>query len=245
MGTVVVSHEARNTVLGIIQDFCRKAGLPRPATIVGNSNASVLQMLSLLEEVGEFCVTEALWPNCTRTVTLVAPGTEALGDIYTLCPDSYDGILKRTFWNRTRNEEIHGPVSPERVSNLKAYPASSRSFWYAEEGHFNAYPVIPAGESLELKYRSRHWLASPIHVTKASFSDDADAPVIPVELLRLGLLFYWRRAKELPYKVEEARFMDKLAAMSSRSDGSTILRMDGETSEVRPGIVVPNGNWSI
>lgn len=77
-------------------------------------------------------------------------------------------------------------------------------YWMMVGGKINVWPVPTTADSFRYFYMSKNWVKSDDGVGKAAFSADADAPLIPEEILRLHLLWRWKSSKGLDYAEDMA-----------------------------------------
>lgn len=114
------------SLLTIVQDACLEVGLTNPSTVIGNSDATVVQMLSLLEREGKELRRRIRWPQLTREFTLKLVD----GQPWYSVPADFDSQVFETGWDRGNQWEIYGPLSPQewqyRKSGLSVVTPRSR-----------------------------------------------------------------------------------------------------------------------
>jgi hypothetical protein len=238
-----VPTDEKGSVLGIVQSFCRSYAQPVPAAINGSSDAGALQLREMLQEVGDFCHEYTNWEYAIRDTTWTSVAAEEQGAIATLFPDDCSQLIESTIWNRDERELIQGPVSPQEWAAFQANFMSPNKRCYVARRRLYIWPAPEAGQTYSGIYKSRQWLVSVSGTSKSYITADDDFPLLPVTLMKQGLVFYWKRAKELPYAVEEARFMDMLSDLGSQNMMRETLQMDNQARAPRPGIIVPITNW--
>ena len=243
MATFTVPNRPGSTVLGIVQGFCREFAQPVPSGLSGSTDAGALQMREMLQSIGEFCLEATDWDFASRDVTWSALLAEEQGELQTLFPDGFVSLVRNTLWDRTEREVIPGPVSPGEWAAFRADFLSPDTRCYIARRRLYLWPAPTAPKTLSATYKSDHWLVSSVGASKAVITADDDSPLLPTPLMRAGLAFYWKRAKELPYAVEEKRFMDMLSDYGSRNVLRPALQMDNEATGPRPGIIVPITGW--
>lgn len=244
MATIPYTADPSRTVLGVIRTYCAAHSLPIPASVDGTNDAGVIQLREILQEVGDYCVRNGSWDFSLRDVTWASTGIENQGSLASRAPDGFIDIADGTFWDISSERPIYGPVGDQEWTVRKRRAASIDSIYRVYLQQIQIWPVIPAGRTLGFTYKSNHWLSGPTSNTSRSvIVEEADHILLPKDLILAGIDFYWRRAKELPYSVEEGRFFEILASKMSSGPNAPVLRMDGEFRDPRPGIVVPQGNW--
>lgn len=243
MATLAVPSRPQSNVLGIVQSFCREAAQPVPAGLQGVTDAGTLQMREMLQSVGEFCLEYTDWEFSQRDATWTSVAAEEQGNLQTLFPDGCVSLVRNTMWDRTEREQIPGPVSAAEWASFRSDFVSPYSHCYIARRKLYIWPVPPAGHEMVTVYKSDHWLVGADGGSKSVITADADVPLFETSLMKAGLFFYWKRAKELPYAVEEKRFLDMLMDYGSRNVGRATLHMDNESSGPRPGVIVPITGW--
>lgn len=245
MATITPPSGPRFTVLGIVQNVCAALGQPVPGALKGGSSTA-LQWQQLLQEVGEFAQEYTDWEFCRRTAewTVVSASMDQ-GLIRTRAPDSGGSlrILPGSFWSLTQRLRVQGPVSEAQWASFMAEFASPWKHCRLAEGRIWIFPAPSLDEVYRFQYLSNHWVVTSDGVTKDWIDADTDVPLFTPSLMRKGLAFYWKRAKELPYLAEEARFMDALADYASANVLRQTVYMDNDAKPANPGIVVPITGW--
>lgn len=239
------------TMLTIVQDAVGDiGGMQVPSAVAGSSDATVKQMLYLLNKEGGELSTGAScglvhdWATLQTEATFTTVATESQGLITTLAP-GFRFLIDETIWNRTSQREHFGPLSPRQWQYRKA---SSFSGPYPEfrivGGYLKMNPVPTAGQTVAFEFQSSHWaLAQDGTTTKARFTADDDTGRIEERLLTLGLIWRWKKAKGLDYGEDFRTY--QMAALNSigRDGGKPRLRLDGE--RIADTVMVPEGAWNL
>lgn len=240
---------AIGTLLSVVQDFCGRSGYSQPMAIVSISDPSVIQYKALLEAVGKELSTRWLMQVQKKTATwTVTAATEDQGSIYTRTGNDFESIRKDTFYNLTLKRPVFGPISDEdyqiyrSVVNLGPF----QRFRIAED-RINVLPAPAVGQQLSFIWRSKNWirLASNASLTDR-FGGDQDQILFDDELMVLGLKVFFKREKGLAY-AEDMRAFEEMAANKASRDGvkPTLSLGGGGDGPLRPGVLVPTGNWPV
>lgn len=234
------------TILTLVQDFCEKTGLPRPAALVGVTEKSVSQFRALLlecvEDLGKY-----RWPTQSIRKTWTSVSGQDQGALTTIFGDGYSGIVPQTLWNNTRVMQIFGPVSDQVWQNFQALPNAGPEFQcWVSEGHLYISPAQVAGETLSAIYRTTYGILDEDGVTeKARFTADTDTLLFPDPVVKRCFEYKWRKQKgESGWEDDYNAFID-LVARSIVKDGAPTMRLDNTGMTLRPGIFVPSGNWNV
>ena len=189
-------------VLQVIQEFCGRTALPSPSYVAGNTNPQVLQLLALLNEVGEDLAGRAYkWKALIREGSFTTVAAEIQGSLSTIAPYSFRNIIEDTIYNRTRNLPVYGPVSPKDWQNVKSAGFSGAVSSYRIRGGNLVFLPIPAsGDSCYFEYSSRAPFLALDGVTYKEYATaDTDTFLLPVKLALAGLRWKWKYEKGLDY----------------------------------------------
>lgn len=97
------------TILQIIQDVCLELSLPKPATVIGNTDLTTQQLLAIAHDDIDQMRRAHEWPELAKeaTVTLVADQAS-----YAL-PGDYLKQIPGTHWDLNNQWELNGPLTPQ------------------------------------------------------------------------------------------------------------------------------------
>jgi len=235
------------SLLTIAQNFCQRTGLPVPTFVIGSTDAQVIQILALLNEVLEDLVDRATWSALTEETTFVTTAGEDQGAMTTIAPKGFSRVLQETIFNRTLRLPIYGPMRAEQWQALKALPTTGPFYKYRIRGGrllFN--PVAVAGHTCAFEYAST-WIVLALDGTtrRSAFAADTDTTLLDEKLILAGLRWKWRSEKGLDYAEEFRRYEELVNNASGRDATKPVLNMGAGVSDYRPGIFVPSGNWNL
>lgn len=232
------------TVLGIVQAFARKKGLPVPTTIFSTSDAGALQFRELLQDIGDDLLPRTNWKVLMRTASWSALDAVDQGDVTVLFPEEMKSISEGSFWNISKRLPIEGPLTEQEWIQIQALVMTPYGKFRIAANRLLVYPAPTLDDSLSLAYKSGNWLMDVAGAGKAFITADTDVPLFDRNLFSLGLDFFWKRLKELPYVVEQDRYEAAVEdAASQNTVGRRIFLSGGSDQVARPGIVVPTTNW--
>jgi len=236
-----------STLLSIVQRFCKRSGVPSPATVTGSSDKQILQIMSLLEEEGEDLSSRHDWQSLTIEETHTTTAAEDQGDIDDIAPFGFRYIRNNTIWDRTDQLPVIGPMSGQEWQALKAVAVSGPRFQFRFRGnHLLVNPVPTAGHTWAFEYQSKNWILDTNGTTtKSEFSADTDTLLLPDSLVMMGLRWRWLREKGLSYAELFNTYEVQVKDAMGRDGGKRRLYTDGNGQEIKPGIFVPNGNWTV
>ena len=236
-------------VLGAIQRFATAVGFPSPSVALTSTSNDVLQVVELLNQVGRELAGRHDWQALTFEATFTTVATESQGSLSTIIGATQ--VLKKitddTIWDRTQQQPVWGPLSPQLWQGNKALVLSGPYPQYRIRGNaILFYPVPAAGHSCYFEYVSKCWATDVGGSTfKTNVTADTDVFLVDEELIMAGLEWRWLRKKGLSYAEEFNSYEMLVADAIGNERTHPTLHMDGDYQERRPGTFVPVGSWPL
>lgn len=250
--TVVVNEltiAQAHSLLTIVQRLCQRTGLSVPTAVYGSSDPQIQQIMGLLEEEGNDLSSRGGggWESLTREATHTTLAADDQGAIATIADDGFRYIKAQTFWDRTNDLPVLGPVSAEEWQALKALANTGPRFHFRiRNGKLLATPTPAAGYTWAFEYVSKFWISDSAGTTyQQYFGADSDLILLPPELVLMGLRWRWMREKGLDYAELFRTYETQVKDALGRDGGKPVLRMDGGGQSPRPGVFVPTGSWNL
>lgn len=184
------------TALQLVQTVAGRIGITQPNALFSSTDQQVVQLRNLLNEEGvELTRDPAMaWTVLMREHTFLSSATEVqTGAI----PTDFAWYLNDTLWNRTQMVKASGPASPEQWQTMKAIAIVSLPavVFRFRNNEMLFYPLQPAGQTCAYEYSSLYWVTGD----KAYMTADTDTSVLDDEVLILGVIWRFLRAKGLDY----------------------------------------------
>jgi hypothetical protein len=234
------------TLLELIKEFSARRGLPIPNLVMGSQDDQTLQLVGLLNEVLEDLTTRYVGTALQKQASWTIKPTESQGKLRDLCPFGFKWIINRTFWDRSRQQPISGPVSPVEWQGLKASSAVGVNLAYRlVGGELLMAGALGSETTLALEYASDWAVQAADESFKSRFTADDDTCLFPDVVLLAGLNWKFRLEKGLKYAEAFRSYEVALSEFNGHDGSKAALSMDGGCASARPGIVVPAGNWRI
>lgn len=234
------------SLLTLTQAACDRIGLPRPSVVVGSSDTQVRQLFGLAQQEGIDLARRGPWQELIKEKTITATATETQSNAI---PSDFERMIEGTFWNRTQDRRVVGPLTPQKWQMLQTGLYSLVWDAFRIRGtEILMSPVPTANDSLAYEYVSKNWCANAAGtVERSAWAADDDAGLLDEELMTVGVVWRFRKAKGLDYS-EEFRSYELLVARKLANDGAmSILDLNGDRMDGGGGVYdpfVPEGNWS-
>ena len=238
------------SLLSIVQRFYERTNLNTqpPSTVYGSTDPQVLQVKALLEEVGIDLAARGAWEQITVRATFNAIADEDQGPITHIATRDFNYIKDRTFWDLSARLPVLGPLDAEEWEALKAVLVTGPRYYFRIlNGNLLLNPAPPLDESMVFEYVSKDWIVGADGTTyKQYFTLDTDEPMLPQELLLMGLRAWWKKEKGLDYAEDYRMYEMQASDALGRNAGNQTLHMDGAGWDgPKPGIWVPQWSWNL
>jgi hypothetical protein len=235
------------TVLSIIQNSCQRLSLVQPSTVTGSTDRQVQQLFGLLNQTGHDLHNDLNWSDLMTEFTF----TTVNSDVQPVAlPADMERPIPNTFFNRSTRRGVLGPITPQRWQAIKAQPIFNVVYlsWRKRTGQFLMTPTPPAGQTIAFEYISKNWatgaVGQPDPGPKAAFTQDTDTSVFEEEMLTLGVIWRFLRAKGLDYAEELKDYEAQKEAKSAEEAGATRISMTPYPIDPMR-INLPDGNFGV
>lgn len=186
------------TLLTIATDAADELQVTRPGSVAGSTADTSRRMLRYANAVGRDLMKEYAWQDLRREQTFTA----IAGEVQTgILPSDFDRFVPETFWDRSSDQFLSGPIPAARWQGLKArnYSNSYRKFMIRNDSVY-AIPAFGGGESLAFEYVTNQWCQSSGGTGQAAFAADTDTARIDEELITRGIIYKWLLSEGLPFE---------------------------------------------
>lgn len=183
------------TLLSICQSAAGAAGFAVPSTIIGNSDATAVLLLRLLNKGGKSFARKP-WAALQKEYDFnLVNGTQT----YAFPPDL--GFFENeTAWDRTQFWQMRGSLSPEAWQIYKSGITSTtpRPRFRIKGGLIYFDPTPTNTDAIVIEYISKNWVTDSSSFFNA-FSSDTQTSLIDEDLLELDLTWRFLERKGLAY----------------------------------------------
>jgi hypothetical protein len=233
------------TCLSVVQEVCDLVGVNRPNVVVSSSDQQVRQILGLVNREGRALAARHDWEVLKAEATFTTVATESQGDVETLSP-GYKFIINGTLFNRTQQRPVYGPLNDQQWQLQKSSSVTGPYSQYRiRGGELLMLPTPTAGETCAFEYISKYWVRDTgSTTTRASYTADSDVGLLSEDLITLGAIWRWKQAKGFEYAQDFEEYEKQVNDAIARDGTKAVLSMAGD-KDAAPGVLVPEGSWSL
>lgn len=236
-------------LLDLIGDVCDQVGLLRPASVITSLDKGVKQLLALANREGQELATgdsvsrAFFWTALNTEATFVTLAAEVQGNITTLLP-GFRRLIGETLWNRSLNQRIP-PISVQDWQAMKSAATVGTSPYFRFRGSQLLFTPTPtAGQTVAVEYSSGNWCTNAAGtLSYNAWTADTDIPRLPADILRQGIVWRWKAAKNFDY-AEDFRSYQTIVLNAMANDGENPILSAAGYLDWRPSIMVPSGSWT-
>jgi hypothetical protein len=232
------------SLLTIIQDTTDRLGIIRPSSVVGSSDPQVRQLLALANQEGKELARRHTWTALINETTFTATATAAQSGAI---PSDYDRMIAGSFWNRTQDRQVRGPVSAQLWQRLQTGLTTLADDAFRIRGSsLLMTPTPTAGDSMAFEYVSVYWCSNADGSTeRAAWAADDDVGLLNEELMGLGVVWRFLRAKGFDYSEPFRTYEEQVVRLAAEDGVMETLSMGGyaETGVYDPSMA--EASWSI
>jgi hypothetical protein len=207
------------TLLSISTDVADEVQGPRPTTIIGNTDPDAQKMLRLVNKAGTRIMLAYPWQILRKERTFTSNAAEEQTGAL---PTDFNRFISETFWDRSTNNLISGPITPVEWNGLKvqAYASQNKKFIYRGGSIFTS-PSLDAGVSCAFEYISKNWCnVAAANAPKAKFTIDTDIGIIDEELITYAVKFEYLKDAGLPWENARQDLQDQLDILTENEIAS-------------------------
>ena len=230
-------------MLAIVQTAALELGIPGPISVAGNPDTQAQQFLALVNREGsELAAIEGGWQSM-RGEQLI---TWTIGiDTYAF-PTDFAYYVQDTLWDRSSHWQINGPMSATDWQVLKSgvLPSGVYSRYQIQNNKIRFDPIPTSADTIAIEYITSNWCQSLLGVTQPKMVLDTDLPLVPDDLLVLGLKWRFLAAKGFNYSEERAAYELAISRYKPRDKVTENLNMGARRDGYFLNMgLLPAGNW--
>lgn len=231
------------TLLTQVQSAMDRLSLPRTTVAFTATDLTVRNILALAQQEGRELARFGPWQQLRKEHTFSTVATEAQSSSI---PTDFGMYCNDTAWNRTRKQQLIGPLDPmswQRIVAMTTSPAVD-TFTIRANG-IRILPVPPASQTIAYEYISNNWCESSGGTDQNAWAADTDVGLLSEELMSLGIIWRYKKGRGMAWDVEYAEYQDQRAEFLGNSTMRQIVNMAGGVWRIPPsGIIAPDGDWA-
>ena len=163
-------------------------------------------------------------------------------------PADFRWIVPNTTWDRSDDRIVINPISGEEWQFLKAWTtvAGLNRRARIRSGQLEFEQTITSsdnGKTIAFEYLSSYWAETSGGTAKATFTLDTDVCRLDEQLLTLGLVWRFRRAKGLSFEDERQEYDEQVMLTKAADGGARRLNMGRSRANVPENPNVPESGY--
>ena len=211
------------TLLGIARDAMGEVGVPLPSSIAGSTDPRAVSLLALAKRELYTLSTRKWWPCLIYSTTF---NTVVGQEQYDL-PVDFGALVPATHYINSRPEELRGSLGPHDWSRDKAYGSIFSIPGFRIFGATKKVSIVPVPTAVETygyEYRTKYFAtAAGTGSGKETFTSDDDTPVVPGDLIKLGIVWRYKRSRGFDYAEDFREYQEMVEQQYAQMLGSGIL----------------------
>lgn len=204
------------TILDIIRSASLSIDVERPQAVFADTGRTMLELADTANTAALQILDDYDWQRLIRTATITGTGAITAFPL----PADYSRMVKDaslvgpnwTFYPAQQMQDFNHWLE---LLNYDIETWQQR--WMVFGGNLNIMPVLPASETLTYGYISNSIVTGSDPTT---FTADTDGFVLDDELLRLGIIWNWKKSKGFDFAAELAQYQERLEKLRFRDVGS-------------------------
>jgi hypothetical protein len=234
------------SVLSMIQDASNQVGIPEPTVVVGSADQQVKQLLAIASQEGRLLAhrNPRGWNKLQKEATHSALAAQDQGAMTSISGSDFDFIINDTIWNRTTQDRLNGPLSPQLWQTNQAISVTSPYPDFRIRGGnliLNTSPTV--NDSLAWEYVSKNWCQSSGGTAKAAWTVDTDTGLLDEDLMVLGVIWRWLHRNGLDYEEDFNTYEREVSSAISRDGGKIRHSLDPPNISMSPRAQFSDGSW--
>ena len=235
------------SLLSIVQNAADEVGVGQPTAVIGSTDPTAIQMLALCNRHGQHLVERYDWEILTKEATFSTIAAESQGTVLAAASD-FHHYINDTMFNRTTNRKILGPYTPAQWQREKANSVASNidTYFRIRGGLIIFIPDPTASQTVAFEYATNKWAdTTGGGANKTSMTIDTDVAEFDEELMTLGVIWRFLKAKGLDYSEPFRDHEISLQRALARDGGKPRVNLAGGVP-IDPTVTnFPDGSWSI
>lgn len=219
------------SLLTIVQNAVDRIGFgSTPSTVIGNTDKTAKQMLALVNQEG-IALSKFKWEALVKEYTFAL----ADGDQDYATPAGFRYMIPDSTWNRDSKRPVRTPITSQEWQFYKGWSTVTgltlRARIRNRELEFDQdITSADTGKIIAYEYVSSYWVEDVGSTAKGSFTVDTDTGILDEELLTLGLIWRFKKAKGLVWQEDFLDYKNEVSQARARDGSSRSLNLGSRLS---------------
>lgn len=220
------------TVLSVIKDVALLVDLEQPSVVYSSTDRTWLEMGAMANTCARQILEEYDWQRLIKTATLTGDGALTAFSL----PADYDRMVRdANLWGPTWTFYPSQQVGDfNQWLQLQSYAIETwEPRWAVFGGNLNIMPVMANGETLNYGYISN---AIVNGADSTQFTADTDTFVLDERLLKLSMIWNWKKAKGFDFQAEAAEYSEAIGRARFKDKGAHQTIYSGRSTRYWPNV---------
>lgn len=195
------------TILSIAQSAAVLCKMPKPSSLIGNSEVFESEMLECIQQAGDELARRHDWRALILKQDFATDGSSVLFNM----PAGFHRLTGNNAVTYGTNGVIRGGLSD---AEWRMYVRSSNTKpRFRQSGALiETFPAVSGADTpMSVQYVSSRWVLSGV-TPSATIVSDSDTVVLPERLIVKGAVWRWKRLNKHAYQSELAEYEDDFDA---------------------------------
>jgi hypothetical protein len=229
------------TILSVVRDVCDRIGVVKPSAAFSSADLQIVQIISLAQQEGKELAKRHDWQVLTKEQTFSATAAEIQASAI---PTDFDRFINDTVYNRTQTRKLEGPLTAQEWQYNRSVVATTIIQAFRQRGDdLLITPTPTAGDTIAFEYVAKNWCQSEALTAQSAWALDTDTGLLSEELMTLGTIWRWQKAKGLDYAESYRTYEMQVAQVAMREGAKPVLNMGSRSSNSARQPIIPDGNW--
>ena len=202
-------------IIDIVKQAVLSLDIEQPSSLFSNTDRTSIELVETVNNAAQQILDEYDWSALIRIATVTGDGSGSFP-----LPDDYSRMVRdANLWTDGLTWNPSQQVSDfNQWLQIQSYQIDTwQSRWAVFGGALNIMPTLPTGQVLSFGYISNA-IVNGADTTR--FTADTDTFVLDDRLLKLGIIWNWKKSKGFDYQSELAEYADHMSKKRFRDRGA-------------------------
>lgn len=213
------------TLIQICRAVADKVQLELPLSVAGSTDPASQRLLALAQDAGDALMRKYPWQELRTEQTFTALAQETQTAIL---PSDFDRFVPETFWDRTNECRLIGPIKPADWNGRKARNWAGRRRFILRGGSILVTPIPAGGETYAFEYVSNLWCESSGGTGQSAWAADSDVPRIDAKLIEFFMIWSFLDGEGMPAGTARQQLADRLSDLTENDQSDIEVLNSGD-----------------